>query len=453
MNVSLQNTDKASALLTVEIYKADYEAKADKSLRQLRQKVQMPGFRPGKVPLPLVKRMYGTSVLAEEVNKLLGEAVYDYLQNNNVDILGEPLPSEQQPTIDFEKQEAFTFLFDLALTPNIAINLSKDDHWTLYEVDITDEAIQDRVNEVAQQHGSYQDLETYNGGTTLIYGNLQEVDAEGNPVEGGMTREDAPIMPSYMKDDEQKALFQGCKAGDTIVFNPAKAWEGNATELASLLAVEKEVAEGVKADFAYTVVRMSGYVPSPINQELFDKAFPPAGTITSEEAFRAKIAEQVAQNFATDSDFLFLKEAKKHLLEKAGNVELADDILKRFLAKRAEEKKQKPLSDEDFNESKEALIMELITSKIASAENIKVEEDDVTKASEEYARMQFLRYGMTGVSQDVVARYAKEMLARENLSQQIYDHALENKLIPVLKDKVSIDVKHISEAEMNELFK
>ena len=453
MNVSLQNIDEARAVLTVKIEKADYQEKADKALRRVRQKIQMPGFRVGKVPLNLAKKIYGTSVRAEEVNNLLGEAIYNYLKDNNVDILGEPLPDEeQQKQIDFEKQEDFEFVFGLALTPKFNIELSKDDHVTEYVVEVTDAMVDNRIAEIARQNGEYKDCDIYED-KALIRGQLTELDAEGAAKPDGIVEEEASLMPTYMKSDEQKALFAGAKVGDTIVFNPAQAWgEAGGSEIAALLHIDRKQADEMKSDFSCQITSISHYAPAEVNEDLYKKVYP-AGDVTTDADFRARIAEQTASTFKFDTDYLFTRDLRKVLVAKAGEMKLADDLLKRFLSKKAKEKDEQPMGDDDYDKSREALIWDLVRNKIAADEGIKVEEADLTAAAEDVARTQFARYGMANVPAEMVTRYAKDMIDKGDVTNILMERALENKLIPVVREKISVEQKTIGEEALADLFK
>lgn len=305
MNVSLQNIDKVSALLTVKLEKADYQERVDKALKHLRQKAQMPGFRPGMVPMGLVKKMYGKSVLAEEVNKLLSETVYKYIQDNKVNILGEPLPNEEkQPVIDFDTMEEFEFLFDIALAPEFKVEVSKDDKVDYYDIEVTDEMVNNQVKAYTQRNGKYEQVETY-AENDLLKGLLAELDEEGNTKEGGIQVEGAVMMPAYMKNDEQKAIFANAKVNDVLVFNPHTAWDGNPAELASLLKIDKEAAAEMKSNFSYQVEEITRFVEGELNQDIFDQVFG-EGNVKTEEEFRAKVKEVIANQFVADSDYKFL---------------------------------------------------------------------------------------------------------------------------------------------------
>ena len=210
MNVSFQNIDKVSGLLTVKLEKADYQEKVDKSLKTFRQKAQIPGFRKGMVPMSLVKKMYGKSVIAEEVNKLLSEKVYDYIKNNNVNMLGEPLPNEEkQQVIDFDTMEEFEFVFDIALAPEFKAEVSNTDKVDYYTIEVTDEMVDNQVKAYTQRNGKYDQVSAYED-NDMLKGLIAELDENGNTKEGGIQVEGAVLMPSYMKNDEQKAIFCQC---------------------------------------------------------------------------------------------------------------------------------------------------------------------------------------------------------------------------------------------------
>ena len=270
MNVSLQNIDKVSALLTVKLEKADYQEKVDKSLKNFRQKAQIPGFRKGMVPMSLVKKMYGKSVLAEEVNKLLSDSVYKYIQDNKVNILGEPLPNEdKQKAIDFDTMEEFEFLFDIALAPEFKAEVAADDKVDYYTIDVTEEMVDNQVKAYTQRNGKYEKVDAY-ADNDMLKGLLAELDAEGNTKEGGIQVEGAVMMPAYMKNDDQKAIFANAKVNDVLVFNPYTAWDGNAAELSSLLKVDKEAAAEMKSNFSFQVEEITRFVAGELNQEIFD---------------------------------------------------------------------------------------------------------------------------------------------------------------------------------------
>ena len=449
MNVSLQN-NKVSALLTVKLEKADYQERVDKALKHLRQKAQMPGFRPGMVPMGLVKKMYGKSVLAEEVNKLLSETVYKYIQDNKVNILGEPLPNEEkQPAIDFDTMEEFEFLFDIALAPEFKVEVSKDDKVDYYDIKVTDEMVNNQVKAYTQRNGKYEQVETY-AENDLLKGLLAELDEEGNTKEGGIQVEGAVMMPAYMKNDEQKAIFANAKVNDVLVFNPHTAWDGNPAELASLLKIDKEAAAEMKSNFSYQVEEITRFVEGELNQDIFDQVFG-EGNVKTEEEFRAKVKEVIANQFVADSDYKFLIDLRKVLTDKIGKLEFPDALLKRIMRLNNPDKDEKFVED-NYDKSIEELTWHLIKEQLVKANDIKVEQKDITDMAKEATRAQFAQYGMLSVPDEILENYSKEMLKKKESVEGLVNRVVETKLATALKPQVTLENKAISAVDFNKMF-
>ena len=450
MNVSLQNIDKVSALLTVKLEKADYQERVDKALKHLRQKAQMPGFRPGMVPMGLVKKMYGKSVLAEEVNKLLSETVYKYIQDNKVNILGEPLPNEEkQPAIDFDTMEEFEFLFDIALAPEFKVEVSKDDKVDYYDIEVTDEMVNNQVKAYTQRNGKYEQVETY-AENDLLKGLLAELDEEGNTKEGGIQVEGAVMMPAYMKNDEQKAIFANAKVNDVLVFNPHTAWDGNPAELASLLKIDKEAAAEMKSNFSYQVEEITRFVEGELNQDIFDQVFG-EGNVKTEEEFRAKVKEVIANQFVADSDYKFLIDLRKVLTDKIGKLEFPDALLKRIMRLNNPDKDEKFVED-NYDKSIEELTWHLIKEQLVKANDIKVEQKDITDMAKEATRAQFAQYGMLSVPDEILENSSKEMLKKKESVEGLVNRVVETKLATALKPQVTLENKAISAVDFNKMF-
>lgn len=450
MNVSLQNIDKVSALLTVKLEKADYQERVDKALKHLRQKAQMPGFRPGMVPMGLVKKMYGKSVLAEEVNKLLSETVYKYIQDNKVNILGEPLPNEEkQPAIDFDTMEEFEFLFDIALAPEFKVEVSKDDKVDYYDIEVTDEMVNNQVKAYTQRNGKYEQVETY-AENDLLKGLLAELDEEGNTKEGGIQVEGAVMMPAYMKNDEQKAIFANAKVNDVLVFNPHTAWDGNPAELASLLKIDKEAAAEMKSNFSYQVEEITRFVEGELNQDIFDQVFG-EGNVKTEEEFRAKVKEVIANQFVADSDYKFLIDLRKVLTDKIGKLEFPDALLKRIMRLNNPDKDEKFVED-NYDKSIEELTWHLIKEQLVKVNDIKVEQKDIADMAKEATRAQFAQYGMLSVPDEILENYSKEMLKKKESVEGLVNRVVETKLATALKPQVTLENKAISAVDFNKMF-
>lgn len=450
MNVSLQNIDKVSALLTVKIEKADYQSQVEKSLKNFRKKAQVPGFRPGMVPMSLVKKMYGKSVIADEVNKLLSEKVYGYIKENNVNILGEPLPNEEkQPEIDFDTMEEFEFLFDIALAPEFEAGLSNEDKVDYYTIEVSDEMVENQIKAYTQRNGKYEKVDAYQD-NDMLKGVLAELDEEGNTKEGGIQVEEAVMMPSYMKNDDQKAIFANAKVNDVLVFNPNTAYDGSAAEISSLLKIEKEAAAEVKANFSFQVVEITRFVNGELNQELFDQIFG-KDVVKSEEELRAKVKETLAAQFVGDSDYKFLIDVRKVLAEKVGKLEFNDTLLKRVMLINNQDKGEE-FVNENYDKSIEELTWHLIKEQLVKKNDIKIEEADITNMAKEATKAQFAQYGMLSVPDDILENYAKEMLKKKESIDGLVNRAVEVKLAAALKTQVTLENKTVSLEEFNKMF-
>ena len=450
MNVSFQNIDKVSGLLTVKLEKADYQEKVDKSLKTFRQKAQIPGFRKGMVPMSLVKKMYGKSVIAEEVNKLLSEKVYDYIKSNNVNMLGEPLPNEEkQQVIDFDTMEEFEFVFDIALAPEFKAEVSNTDKVDYYTIEVTDEMVENQVKAYTQRNGKYDQVSAYED-NDMLKGLIAELDENGNTKEGGIQVEGAVLMPSYMKNDEQKAIFANAKVNDVLVFNPNAAYDGHDAEIASLLKIEKEAAAEMKSNFSFQVEEITRFVPGDLNQELFDQVFG-KDAVKTEEEFRAKVKEGIAAQFVADSDYKFLIDARKMLMEKVGKLEFPDALLKRIMLLNNKEKGEEFVA-ENYEKSVEELTWHLIKEQLVKDNEIKVEQEDVINMAKDATKSQFAQYGMMTVPEDILENYAQEMLKKKENVDGLVGRVVEAKLATALKAKVTLNNKTVSMEEFNKMF-
>ena len=451
MNVSMQNVDKVSALLTVNIEKADYQEKVEKLLKKYRQQVNMPGFRKGMVPMSLIKKQFGKSAMAEEVDKLMQDAVNNYIRENKVNMLGMPLPNEEKmQTIDFDTQENFEFVFDIALAPEFKAEVSEQDAIDFYTITVSDEMVNSQVDMYAQRAAKYEKVEDYQD-RDMVKGLLAELDENGNTKEGGIQVEGAVMMPSYMKNDEQKAIFATAKVNDVLVFNPNAAFEGNEAELSSLLKIKREEVAEMKSNFSFQIEEITRAVPAALTQELFDQVFG-EGAVSSEEEFRGKIKEGIAAQFLADSNYKFLLDARTYLMNKVGKLEFPDALLKKIMLMNNEDKGES-FVEENYEKSLEELTWHLIKEQLVEAFEIKVEQADVLEMAKENTRMQFAQYGMMSIPEEMLENYAKEMLKKKENVEGLVNRAVETKLAAALKGKVALNNKEVSMEEFNNLLK
>ena len=448
MNIVKNDIDQNNATITISVEKADYAEKVEKTLRDYRKKANMPGFRPGMVPMGLIKKMYGKSVEAEELNKLVSDALYNYIRDNNIAILGEPLPNESQKTIDFETQEDFDFVFDIAVAPEFEINLTQKDKVNYYNIAVSDEMIENQLKSYTGRYGKYVQEEVVEE-KDMVKGELLELATKKKVKEDGIRVEGAVLTPAYMQNEAQKKLFVGAKKGDTIVFNPKKAF-ANVTEISSMLKISKEEAESFTADCQITIEGITRYVESEVNQELFDKVYG-EGVVKNEKEFRARIKENIQENLIADSDYKFGIDAREMLVKKLDGAVFPEEFLKRWLLVANENLTAEKL-DEDFPKMLLDLKWHLIKNKLAKANEVKIEPADVEEFAKKMTRAQFAQYGMIGIEDDIVTKYAQDMLKKEDTIKNIIDKVTEDKVLEAVKKAVKLNKKEISIEDFNKLF-
>ena len=448
MKITFDCPDKINGVLTMTIEPADYQEKVEKTLKDYRKKAQVPGFRPGQVPMGLVKRQYGTAIKVDEVNRLMGEKLYEYVRENKIQMLGEPLPSDKQQPQDFEKEADMTFVFDIAVAPEFTVALSGKDKIAYYTIAVDDKLIDQQVQMYASQGGEFVKAEVFSGNDTIT-GDLRQLDKKGNTLEGGITTEGGMIMPAYIKDDKQKKFFDGCKPGDIITFNPKKAYPDNDAEVAALLKVKKEDIADVDSDFSFQVTEIRHFQPAEVNQTLFDRVFG-EGTVKDEKAFREKIAEQLKTQFVGSSDYKFMQDVRAHLEKKVGKLEFPEALLKRVMLQNNKDKGADYV-EQNFEGSIKELAWHLIKEQIVTAQEIKVEDEDVKRVAREAIRAQFAQYGMANVPDDVFENYAEEQLKKRENVDNFVDRAVDLKLIEKLKTVVKLDEKTVTLDEFNKM--
>ena len=447
MNISFENPDKVNGLLTITVEEADYQASVEKTLKDYRKKANYPGFRPGMVPMGLIKKQFGASAKMDAINKLIGEQIYKYMQDNKIQMLGEPLPSEKQEAQDLEKPAPYTFAFDIAVAPEFKIELNGHNKIDHYTITVDDALIDRQVDMFASRSGSYEKAESYED-NDMLKGDLRERDEQGNTKEGGVTVEAASIMPNYIKNEAQKALFNGAKLGDIITINPSEAYESEA-EIASLLKVERDRVKDFKGNFSYQITDIQRYKKHPVDQELFDQMFG-KDTVKDEKAFREKIAEGLKAQLAVDADYKFILDVRAYCEKKVGKLQFPDALLKRIMLNNNKDKGEE-FVEKNYEQSVKELTWHLIKEQLVAANQIKVDDADVLNAAKETARVQFAQYGMNNVPDEYVENYAKEILKKRENVDGLVDRAVDIKLTAALKKVVKLNEKEISLDDFNKM--
>ncbi|OFY63346.1 MAG: trigger factor [Bacteroidetes bacterium RBG_13_42_15] len=448
MNITKENIDDLNAVLKISVEKPDYDGNVEKVLRDYRKKANIKGFRPGMVPIGLIKKMYGKAVQIDEINKLVTENIQKYLSDEKIEILGDPLPrADDREKIDFDTQESFTFSFDLGIAPPFDIKLGNKNKVPYYEIAADEKMKNDYLENYTRRYGKFEkaDLSEVKD---MLKGKIEALDADGNPVADGLHADDTTLSIDIIKNEKIKKHFIGKAEKDIIDFDLRKAFP-NDNEIAGLLKKQKDEVKEINGDFRFTINEISRFHPAEINQELFDRIYG-EGVVSSEEEFRKKVEEEIIVNLKNESDYKLSLDLKKTALEKTDFM-LPEDFLKRWLLK-VNEKTTEDQIEKEFGTFKQDLKWQLIRSKIARMNEVKITEEELLKEAENITRYQFRQYGLFYATDEQVTNYAKETLKREDDAKRIADKIVEEKVISLLKGMVKLDTKTVSIEEFNKLF-
>ena len=448
MNISLENPEKVSGVLTLVVEEADFAGDVEKQLKDYRKKANVPGFRPGQAPMGMIKRQIGAQVKVDVINRLVGEKLYEYVQENKINMLGEPMPHLGEEPVDLDAAAPYTLKFDIAIAPEFKAELTKMDSIVYYDITTDDAIVDKQIEAFASRSGSYQKVDEYQD-NDMIKGDIRELNEDGSAKDGGITVSQASMLPAYIKVDDQKALFQGCKVGDVIVFNPKKAYPESNIEISSLLKVSKEEAEKITSDFSFQVTEISRYQKHAIDQDLFDQVYG-EGNVKDEADFRAKVAEGIKEQMVQNADFRFLQDVRKHIEKKIGEVKYADDLMKRIMLANNKDKGMEYV-EKNYEASIKELTWSLAKNQLVEAQKIKIEDADVKAVAIDVTRMQFAQYGMTSVPEEYLEQYAEGMLKNREQVDNLVNAAVDRKLMAALKDVVKLNKKTISFEEFGKL--
>jgi len=452
MNISFENPDKVNGLMTITVEESDFKDNVEKMLKDYRKRANFPGFRPGMVPMSLVKRQYGLSARMDAVNRVVSEQLYKYIQDNNVKMLGEPLPSSKQVEVDLSKDGPYTFVFDIAVAPEFKVELNGKNKIDYYNIKVDDKLIDQQVEMYASRAGSYAKAETFDPEQRdMLKGDLRELDAEGNTLEGGITLSDVVLMPQYIKVDDQKKLFDGAKLGDIITFNPRKAYPENDAEVTSLLKIKKEEIADHEGDFSYQITEISRYVKHAVDQELFDQIYG-EGNVKSEEEFRQRVADEIRPQLQQNSDYKFMLDVRAYVEKKIGKLTWPDDILKRVMLN-ANKDKGMEYVEKNYEGSIKELTWHLAKEQLVAAHDVKIEDADVKAAAIEASRAQFAQYGMSNIPDEYLENYANDLLKKRENVESFVDRAVDDKLREALKTAVKLNEKEVTLDEFNEMMR
>lgn len=448
MNITKNQVDNLNATLKIELGKEDYAERVEKALKDYQKKVVVKGFRPGKTPMGLVKKMYGQSLLLDEINKLLGEALNNYIKDNDLHILGEPLPNEtEQKPLNLE-DEHFEFLYDIALSPEVNVKMSKREKLPYYRIKVDDEMVDKQVEAICKNNGSLVEVDVIEGGEYLK-GELIELDENGEAKEGGIRNEDASMSLHYMKDEEAVKAFMGKKAGEEVKFNAAKAYP-NKTDYAALLGVSKEEAEHAGENYCFIIKEIKRYVDAEVNEELFTKLYG-KDVVKDVADFRARVKAELENQLKGHSEYRFTIDAKEKMVKKNEDVTLPEAFLKRWIVAVNEGMTPEEV-EKDFEGYRGEFKWQLVKSAIVREYQVKVEEEDMKKEGRQIAAAQLQQYGLYGLTDEQLDGFAAKLLEDNKQRQHLYERAQEDKVFNVIRENMKLEEQEISMADFEKLF-
>lgn len=442
MNIVQENTGELTTTLKITLTPEDYQQKVDSAMKDLQKKAQMPGFRPGKVPMGMVKKLYGKSVLAEEVNKILVDAVYDYVKEKDINMLGNPLPDhDKAEDIDWDNQTEFEFFYEIGMAPEINLNLSEDIEVEYHDIKVEDTLVDETIQDIAKRNGKPISPDVSEEGDVL-FGKFEELDGDGNVLEDGLKHE-SNLYIQYLKDEETKKKLTGAKAGDVADLDLVKSVD-NEAEMANMLGIKKEELVNYGKNFRFTIQRISRIEPAEINQELFKKVAPDQ-EITEEEAFREFIREQMAKQYQHDVDKHFKNEAIKTIVEKA-DISLPEEFLKKWLI--ASNKDNQEFSaeqvDQEFETFADSFKWKLIEGHLVKEHQIEVKPEEVTQFLKNYMRNQLQQYGQPDPEEEMLNGFVQRIMSNQEEVKKVYEQLLDVKILELFKNQLKLNKKQVT---------
>ncbi|MEQ9188175.1 MAG: trigger factor [Cryomorphaceae bacterium] len=442
MNIKQENIDELNAKVTITIEPVDYEPAVKTVLDNHRKKMTLQGFRPGKVPFGVAKKMYGKAVLAEELNRILSEKLNAHIRENEINIIGQPLPEDiEELVLDFSK--TFEFNYELGIAPEFQVDLSVKDKFNKYKIKVDDGLIEKYLKDFQRRHGNSTESEVV-GDTDLIYGSLYELSKDGKRKEGGHHNHTTVAM-DYLENKDAKKKLIGKKKGDTVKVEPAKLAKGD-VDLSQMLGLPVSELGQVGKEFELVIESIDNIELAPLNKELFEKVLGPGGAATEQE-FRDKIALDLEKYLEGDSEKKLRRDIHDKLLERL-KLELPDEFIKRWLLEQGSTNEEKPISqadiDREYHEYSRMLKIQLIEGQIAKQHELKVELPDIQARVKENIKAQFASFGQSEVAEEMLDQFAQNFLQKEEEVRKVYDQLMEEKLSAFYNEIVKLQEKEVT---------
>lgn len=448
MEIKFEKKGATSGVITANVTEADYEAKVTEKLKEIGKKHTIPGFRKGHISLPELRKRFGREVKSEAINDVVIKAVFDYINDNNIKILGQPIPAETKE-INL-KDTDYEFSYDVALWPELNIKADKDVTLPFYNIEVTDEMVEEQNKSLRERMGSQEPGDEVDT-KAVIKGSIMQLDADGNVMTGedAIMVENGIIAPFLFKDKDQENLFIGKHVGDKVVFNPAKASGDNVPEIASMLHLDKEKAAEVKSDFEFVISEIIVVKPAELNQEFFDNVFG-SDKVHNEEEYKEALRNMIAVSLRPNSIQLFHRDAHDYLMKTYGDMELDNELLKKFILLTDRSLTAEKL-EEDYDKMLPSIKWDVVSSELAEKLDVKVTEDDMLAQAKTIATQQLQQYGMMNMDEETITDFAKRILSDKNYRKQIADNVEDLKMFADFASKINLDEKTVSLDEFRKL--
>ncbi len=434
MNIVQESIGELEAVLKVELSSEDYQNRVSRELKTMQRKAQIPGFRPGKVPFGMIQKMYGKSVLVEEVNKVLGDAVYNYIKENKLNILGHPVADHKKAeTIDWDDLSGFVFEYQLGLAPEVILEISDKIEVEYLTIMVDDDMVESYMTDIRKRYGKMSTPDV-SAAEDVLYGLFEELESDGAVKPDGKAHK-SNLYIQYLKDEVLKEQLLGISTGKSVDVDLMKAVESE-TEAASMIGVKKEELGNYSPVFRFTLESISRVEPAEMNTELYDKVVPGMGIIT-EEAFRGVVRDQIKQQYQSDVDKNFKNDVRKKLIE-ITQLPLPERFLKTWLLDAHKDEFTPEQIDQEFDSLVDTFRWQLIENHLIKQYELQVSPEEINNHLGEYFRAQMKQYGQEDVDQEVIDDFVKNIASKDDEMKKVYDHLYDQKLLGMYKDNLSL---------------
>ena len=440
MKITQSKIKDLMATLKVEVVEKDYRENVDKILKDYRKTAVMPGFRKGKTPMSIINKKYKTAVTVEEVNKILQDEMYKHISENKVKVLGSPMPKKSEKAIDWEKDNDFSFEFEIGLAPDFDVKITKKDKLNYYNIKAGEKLLDNYCNDIAKRYGKMGNMDFSEEGD-LVFCNIEQIDVDGKVMENGIKNE-ATVSMDFIADKKIKKQFVGVKSGDSFKINVIKAFT-NHSDLGAMLNVKHEAIHNLSSEeFQFTVKNINRLTQAELDVELFDKVYG-QGTIKTLKEFRGKIKEEAEMSFVAESDRMLKNDVVSHLLER-NKFDIPDDFLKRWLVQTSEQPITLEQIESEYDMYSKSLKWQLIENKVNEKYDIKIEQEEIITHAKNLISRQMIQYGQPVLYDEKLNEIADSILKKEEERKKIVDQLYDQKSLAVYKENFKLMDKDIS---------